>query len=49
MIRQYSKYCKLEYKNKEVAGLGIRNMSSSTDQKEGSTNWDTYLQKIILA
>ena len=47
MIRQCSMCYKSEYKNKEVASSGIRNMPSSTDQEEGSTDWDAFLQNLI--
>ena len=43
MIRQCSMCYKSEYKNKEVASSEIRNMPSSTDQEEGSTDWDASL------
>ena len=43
MTRQYSRYYKLEYKNKEDASSQIRNMPSSTNQEEGSTNRDMDL------
>ena len=49
MTRQYSRYCKSGYKNKEDASLEIRNMPSSTNQEEGSTNRDMDLHNLIKA
>ena len=49
MIRQCSSCCKSEYKNKEVASLGIRNMPSLINWDYGSIDWDAFLQNLIKA
>ena len=41
--------CKSEYKNKKAADLEIRNMPSSTNWEEGSTDRKTNLQNLISA
>ena len=40
MIRQWSRCCKSEYKNKEATSSRIRNMPGSTDREEGLTDQD---------
>ena len=49
MTRQCSRYCKSEYKNNEDASSEIRNMPSSTNREEGSTDQDMDLQNLIKA
>ena len=49
MNRQYSKYCKSKYKNKEDASSKIQNMPSLTNQEEGLTNRDMDLNNLIKA
>ena len=47
IIKQCSRCCKLEYKNKEVASQEIWNMPGSTDQDCGLTDRDAFLQNLI--
>ena len=48
MIRQCSRCWKSEYKNKQAASSKIRNMPSSTDQEQGSTNQDANSADFIF-
>ena len=49
MTRQYSRYYKSEYKNKEDASSEIQKMPSSTNREEVSNNQDMDLQNLIKA
>ena len=40
MIRQCSRYCKSEYKNKETTNSRIQNMPGSTDQDANSIDFN---------
>ena len=46
MIRQYSRCCKLEYKNKEVTSSVIWNMIGAANQEDGSIDRIAFLQKF---